>query len=162
MCHGPGADILADGRRIRCRSSCKNFRIRKLFFNFRGTIIVEHAMNCADHPDMPAVAQCVDCGRGLCYACCRRQPPLCNCCARRRRSRVIAGHVGFLAVCAVLFVLGCRWNFMAVASEGGVYALWESGYVLTALFTGYIFIKKFLPSIPDTSKEEASETGILS
>lgn len=44
-------------------------------------------MNCFNHPDRPAVAQCLDCGKGLCAECAAAYSiPLCDTCAHRRRN----------------------------------------------------------------------------
>lgn len=42
-------------------------------------------MNCFNHPDKPAVAQCPDCGRGLCIECATvHEPPVCARCFQKR------------------------------------------------------------------------------
>ena len=42
-------------------------------------------MNCYNHPIQPAVAQCIDCGKGLCNQCATAYcTPICNSCNKLR------------------------------------------------------------------------------
>lgn len=43
-------------------------------------------MNCYNHPARPAVAQCVDCHKGLCSSCARKYTiPICDECNNKMR-----------------------------------------------------------------------------
>lgn len=43
-------------------------------------------MNCMNHPTEAAVAQCTDCGKGLCIQCASQfKPILCDACAQKRK-----------------------------------------------------------------------------
>jgi len=42
-----------------------------------------------------------------------------------------------------LFVIGFRWNFLA--TKGFEDMRWMSGYVLMAIWSGYLFAEKFIP-----------------
>ena len=52
-------------------------------------------MNCFNHTQEPAVAQCSDCGKGLCSECAERyQPILCTpCFQKRKRSEIWSGYL---------------------------------------------------------------------
>jgi hypothetical protein len=42
-----------------------------------------------------------------------------------------------------LFVIGFKWNFLK--TEGFEDMRWLSGYILTAIWSGYLFVEKFIP-----------------
>jgi hypothetical protein len=101
-------------------------------------------MNCFNHPERVAVAQCVDCGKGLCIECATvYKTPICVTCRRERRRKSIVSYALPLCVYTVLFVLGYRWNFFATADQPDAHVL--SGYVLMSLISGYQFINAIAP-----------------
>lgn len=66
-------------------------------------------MNCYYHPDRPAVAQCVDCGKGLCTECASRNSkkiPLCPSCAKKRLKRAIKAEIVYFIVLGVVYLIG--------------------------------------------------------
>lgn len=94
-------------------------------------------MNCYEHPIQPAVAQCPDCGKGLCAECASAYSvPICKNCNRKRingeRGGIIKELVltfGFGILFAVLFT---RWT-----NAGHSYPLVHN--ILSYIIFSYIF-----------------------
>lgn len=66
-------------------------------------------MNCYYHPDRPAVAQCVDCGKGLCSECASRNSkkvPLCPSCAKKRLTKSIRAGIIYFVVLGIVYYIG--------------------------------------------------------
>ena len=62
-------------------------------------------MNCANHPAEAAVAQCTECGKGLCVQCVQNQPkPVCAACHEKLRSQTVGSIVFHLLVYVGLFI----------------------------------------------------------
>ena len=100
-------------------------------------------MNCINHPSEAAVAQCVDCGKGLCTQCVAGQKmPLCASCRQARKRNAIIGSVLFLALYAALFIVGYKLNFMS--SKGSPDAQFVSGYTLMAIVSGWQFLNSII------------------
>lgn len=96
-------------------------------------------MNCINHPSEVAVAQCADCGKGLCIQCAaNRRIPLCTSCRQARKKNEITRSVLFLAVYTGLFIFGYKTNFMS--SKGTPDACILSGYVSMAIVSGWQFL----------------------
>ena len=123
-------------------------------------------MNCFNHTQEPAVAQCSDCGKGLCSECAERyQPILCTPCFQKRKRSEIWRSIFNLLFLIALFVIGFKWNFLAtkvkrgfvvgvitggfkwnfLATKGVEDMRWMSGYVLMAIWSGYLFVEKYIP-----------------
>lgn len=101
-------------------------------------------MNCFNHSQEPAVAQCSDCGKGLCPECAARyQPILCTSCFQKRMRSEIWRSIFSLLFLFALFVIGFKLNFLA--TKGFEDMRWMSGYVLMAIWSGYLFAEKFIP-----------------
>lgn len=89
-------------------------------------------MNCYYHPDRPAVAQCVDCGKGLCQECASRNSkniPLCPSCAKKRLSKAIRADIIYFIVLAIVYVIGYE-----VGMHTNNHQNW--GYEFVAIWTG--------------------------
>jgi|GEM_PF-385068 len=117
-------------------------------------------MNCFNHTQEPAVAQCSDCGKGLCSECAERyQPILCTPCFQKRKRSEIWRSIFSLLFLIALFVIGFRWNFLA--TKGFEDMRWMSGYVLMAIWSGYLFAEKFIPykMIAGTNWQEQTGNG---
>lgn len=98
-------------------------------------------MRCYYHPHKHAVAQCVDCHKGLCYRCANRyQIPICKECNRKRKSENVVHYMTPLVICMVLFAIGLSLNFMGAEPI-------MSGYVLMSIFGGWKALNQFLPTI---------------
>ena len=97
-------------------------------------------MNCFHHTQDSAVAQCSDCGKGLCPECAGKYSPiLCTPCFQKRKRNEIRRSILSLLLLVALFVIGFQWDFLA--SYG--HARWASGYTLMAIWSGYILIGRF-------------------
>ena len=101
-------------------------------------------MNCFNHIDRAAVAQCSDCGKGLCAECTEKyEPILCTPCFQKRKDKAIWDNLYFLILYTVFFYIGYKLDFMTTKRMPDMQ--WMSGYVLMAFWTGYVFIKKVIP-----------------
>lgn len=106
----------------------------------------DDTMNCFNHPQEPAVAQCSDCGKGLCRECAEwYQPILCTPCFQKRKRSEIWQSIFSLLFLIALFVIGFRWNFLETKDFENM--RWMSGYVLMAIWSGYLFVEKFMSYI---------------
>lgn len=64
-------------------------------------------MECYKHTENSAVAQCNECGRGLCETCAEKiTPPLCPDCARAYAGSVKAEMLKNIAISVVLMLIG--------------------------------------------------------
>ena len=96
-------------------------------------------MNCANHPTQAAVAQCTECGKGLCVQCVQNQPkPVCAACHEKLRSQTVGSIVFHLLVYVGLFILGYKLNFME--GNGFPDGRFASGYTLMAVVSGWQFL----------------------
>lgn len=98
-------------------------------------------MNCFYHPSEPAVAQCIDCGKGLCHSCATTyQTPICTNCNKKRSRNGMIEYVKPLLICAVLFAIGCNLDIMEPDRISG-------GYMFMSIYAGWKFINQFIPNI---------------
>lgn len=101
-------------------------------------------MNCINHPTMAAVAQCADCGAGLCIECANiYKPNLCVSCFRRRKKADIINNTYRLFLYVVLFVVGYKLNFLAFGSNPDMEI--ATGYLLVSGLAGYVFVNYIMP-----------------
>lgn len=101
-------------------------------------------MNCFNHPNEPAVARCVDCGKGLCAECASiYRPILCKSCYRRRKRNEIRRSILNLAFLIVLFAVGYKLNFLSTRENPDRQLL--TGYLLMAVWAGYMFVEDVMP-----------------
>lgn len=66
-------------------------------------------MYCYYHPELPAVAQCANCGKGLCPECASRNSakiPLCPTCAKRSLIKSIWTGIVYFAVLGIVYYIG--------------------------------------------------------
>ncbi len=94
-------------------------------------------MNCYEHPIQPAVAQCPDCGKGLCADCASAYSiPICSTCNRKRinaeKGRIVKEIFLTFGLGILLGVLFTRWT-----DAGHSYPLVHS--VLSYVIFSYIF-----------------------
>ena len=94
-------------------------------------------MNCFYHSEQPSVAQCVDCGKGLCLACASQfSPPICTTCYNRR---IKSSHSEIIKELLVTFGLGLILTFFLL--KGGLWGLNFSkdprGAVIMTVITFY-------------------------
>ena len=99
-------------------------------------------MRCYYHPHRYAVAQCPDCGKGLCKECASRyQKPICKSCNDIRGKNEIKDYSKPLFVCTVMFIIGCL-----VGSGLG----WDAilmGYLFTCIYGGWSIVGMFFSNI---------------
>lgn len=104
-------------------------------------------MNCFYHPDIPAVAECSNCGKGLCKKCIiMQQPILCDSCTsklqlkakyteqneekKRRTSLLIS-----LFIFIIVFVC-CFFNKEALDISPNIIAFIGANFIVSFLFAG--------------------------
>lgn len=98
-------------------------------------------MNCYYHPTRPAVAQCVDCHKGLCRACAHKYTiPKCDECNNKRRGDNLAHYIKPFIICIILFVIG--YNIEIFGPDHGFGA-----YMLMCAYGGWKAINQFAPMI---------------
>lgn len=89
-------------------------------------------MNCYYHPERPAVAQCVDCGKGLCQECASmnaKSIPVCPSCAKRRLRKGIFMDLTYLIVLIIVYIIGYHVGMNTEKHE-------NLGYMFVAIWTG--------------------------
>lgn len=111
-------------------------------------------MNCYNHQTQPAVAQCSDCGKGLCGTCASLcQMPLCTSCNKSRiaseRSGIIKEMLLTFGVGAVLAYLFFQWT-----NGGHSYPLLYNiisfvipFYVFSGIIPGWKTLTRITPSV---------------
>ena len=98
-------------------------------------------MNWYYHPDHDAVAQCADCGKGLCRSCATRFTiPICPECNGVRRRSELRGCIVPLLLCGLLFAIGYNSEFMGPDRLFGA-------YMLMSVYGGWKFINRFCPFV---------------
>lgn len=101
-----------------------------------------HFMNCYYHPSRPAVAQCPDCGKGLCHECANRfQSSICKECNDKRGRNGIIAYIKPLIGIIVLFILGC------IVGRGLDDSPAIMGYLFTCIYGGWSIVNHFFANI---------------
>lgn len=99
-------------------------------------------MRCYYHPHRYAVAQCPDCGKGLCKECASRyQKPICKSCNDIRGKNEIKDYSKPLFVCAAMFIIGC---FVGSGLGGEAILM---GYLFTCIYGGWSIVGMFFSNI---------------
>ena len=94
-------------------------------------------MNCYNHTTEPAVAQCLDCGKGLCGACASLyRIPLCTSC---NKSRIASEKVSILKELLLTFGLGILLGVLFVKEIDGGHSYPLIHYIFSYTFFIYIF-----------------------
>ncbi|MGM9763088.1 MAG: hypothetical protein ACI3ZQ_03600 [Candidatus Cryptobacteroides sp.] len=98
-------------------------------------------MNCYFHPTKPAVAQCVDCHKGLCSTCAHKYDiPICDDCNRKRKINNVAHYITPFIICIVLFAIGHNVEIFGPDQVFGA-------YMLMCAYGGWKAINQFFPMI---------------
>lgn len=98
-------------------------------------------MNCYYHPTRPAVAQCPDCGKGLCYSCASKyRMPICTDCNKARGKNEMLAYLRPIIVCVIMFFIGC---LIGGGSENPVFI----GYIFTCIYGGWSIVNMFFSNI---------------
>ena len=112
-------------------------------------------MNCYNHHDRPAVAQCPDCGKGLCAECAAAYSiPICNAC-NRKRINVDKGHIitellltfGIGLLLAIPFA---RWINEGLSTSDVVYNVISYAipiYVFSGIVPGWKTLTRITPAM---------------
>lgn len=98
-------------------------------------------MNCYNHPSRPAVAQCVDCHKGLCVSCAQKYTiSICDECNDKRRSKNLSYYIKQFVICIILFIIG--YNLDIFGSDR-----FFGAYMLMCAYGGWKAINQFFPTI---------------
>ncbi len=101
-------------------------------------------MNCFNHPQQPAVAQCVDCGKGLCSRCAAMyQPILCASCYQARRDAEVREYTINVVLYIAFFIVGFATDFLEESEPFNT--RWLSAYSVMAARAGYILVERYFP-----------------
>ncbi len=97
-------------------------------------------MNCYYHTGRQSVAQCVDCGKGLCSQCASKYTiPICDKCNDKRRFHETFQYAKPLLICIILYLIG--YNIEILGPDQTL-----SGYILMSSYAGWKLINKLLPT----------------
>lgn len=98
-------------------------------------------MNCFNHPSIVAVAQCIDCGKGLCAACAKKYTiTICSDCNDYRRNQSLSIQIRRLLISLGIFIAG----YLLLGQVNGEPFL--CGYVAASVFYGWGFVNCHLPA----------------
>lgn len=98
-------------------------------------------MNCYNHPTRPAVAQCIDCHKGLCNSCAHKYTiPICDKCNNKRKGNSLVHYIKPFIICVILFCIGYNLEIMGPDQEFGA-------YMLMCVYGGWKAINQFAPTI---------------
>ncbi|MEA4808710.1 hypothetical protein SDC9_32306 [bioreactor metagenome] len=111
-------------------------------------------MNCYEHPIQPAVAQCPDCGKGLCAECASVYSiPICKSCNRKRISAEKSGIIKELlltfGIGILLAVPFARWTNEGLSFDL-VYNVISYGipiYVFSGIVPGWKTLTNLTPRV---------------
>lgn len=99
-------------------------------------------MRCYYHPHRYAVAQCPDCGKGLCKECASKfKKPICRECNKQRGKDDIKSYAKPLVVCFIMFIIGYLFG-----NSLGEDAL-LMGYIFTCIYGGWSIVNMFFANI---------------
>lgn len=111
-------------------------------------------MNCYNHQTQPAVAQCSDCGKGLCGTCASSyQMPLCTSC---NKSRITSERSGIIKEMLLTFGVGAvlAYFFFQWTNGGHSYPLLYNiisyvipFYVFSGIIPGWKTLTRITPSV---------------
>ena len=94
-------------------------------------------MNCYEHPMQPAVAQCLDCGKGLCSECASTYSiPICKACNRKR---INAEKSGIITELLLTYGMGILLGILFVNFANGERYLPLPVAIMLYLIFSYIF-----------------------
>lgn len=81
-------------------------------------------MKCYNHPEKDAIAQCGECGKGLCEECAKKwTPPICDDCVRNKIHTELDSINGELRIYMILAIVGIVFGivgtFLSIPGEKG-------------------------------------------
>ena len=99
-------------------------------------------MNCFNHPNHVSVAQCADCGKGLCQRCANKYHfPICDSCYNQRKRANFAQYLKPFVICTLLFVIGYHSGIF------GEYDQLFGAYMVACAYGGWKFVNQCLPNL---------------
>ena len=98
-------------------------------------------MNCYYHPHEPAVAQCVDCHKGLCQHCASKyEIPICDDCNNRRKKSELSEYIKAIVISIIIFAIG--YSIDGLGADNAMTA-----YFLASAYVGWKAINHFITTI---------------
>lgn len=98
-------------------------------------------MNCYYHPNRNAVAQCIDCHKGLCQQCATIYTiPICNKWNEKRQINERMEYIKPLVICLILYIIGYNIEIMGPDKTFGA-------YMMMCAYGGWKFINRFCPAV---------------
>lgn len=95
-------------------------------------------MNCYNHPNRPAVAQCVDCRKGLCQTCSSKyEIPICDECNKKRKKVELIEYIKPIVISVIIFAIG--YSIDGLGADNAMTA-----YFLAAAYVGWKAINHFI------------------
>lgn len=111
-------------------------------------------MNCYEHPLQPAVAQCPDCGKGLCADCASTySEPICKKCNAKRinseRVQIITEMLLTYGMGILLGVLFARWTNKGLSFHLAytIVSYGMSIYIFSSIFPGWQTLTRITPAV---------------
>lgn len=108
-------------------------------------------MNCHEHTETNAVAQCPHCGRGLCQVCSSLfSSPICKNCFKLQLNNNRKVYIRNLIISAVLFYFGFRHAYETFNDSNIFYTLFMSligGYILAGVPWGWSSLSRLTADI---------------
>lgn len=99
-------------------------------------------MNCFYHPDQEAVAQCVDCQKGLCASCATKYDIIiCEACNKARARKQISYYARPFYITAILYVLV---YYICVKNALPADETYMHAYMFSSLFIGWRITSRIL------------------
>jgi hypothetical protein len=103
-------------------------------------------MKCANHYDRDVVAQCIDCGKGLCPECADKfSMPICDSCELKR----INADKSVLVKNSILMVVLAVIGFIFMAQDGNNSFLYcvMAAYLFAGIPWGWSFLNRITPNM---------------
>lgn len=98
-------------------------------------------MNCFFHLSEPAVAQCIDCHKGLCITCASKYTmPICDNCNNKRKGRERIKYIKPMIICVILYTIGYNLGVFGPDNAMG-------GYMCMSIYAGWKIVNQFIPNL---------------
>ena len=105
-------------------------------------------MNCYNHYDAPAAAQCMDCGRGLCVNCLSHwEIPICDICNKKRANAERTRIIKELLITLVAGIIGVfvAQEWMAESFDSKAISIISSFSLFAGIVSGWKALSSMTP-----------------
>lgn len=107
-------------------------------------------MNCYNHYDAPAAAQCMDCGRGLCVNCLSYwEIPICDICNKKRANAERTRIIKELLITLVAGIIGVfvAQEWMAESFDSKAIRILSSFFCFAGMVSGWKALTSITPRV---------------